>query len=58
MWRFAVPGPGNPIASHGFPERELVARGPQAGFLLSLPVNCHQTSELLHDVLQRQQKAL
>lgn len=41
-----------------FPERELVARGPRAGFLLSLPVNCHQTSELLHDVSQRQPKAL
>lgn len=40
-----------------FPGRELVARGPQAGFLLSLPVNCHQTSELLHDVSQRQTKS-
>lgn len=41
-----------------FPERALVGRGPQAGFLLKLPVNCHQTSELLHDVSQRQPKAL
>ena len=41
-----------------FPKRELVARGPQAGFVLSLLVNCHQTSELLHDVSQRQPKAL
>lgn len=41
-----------------FPERELVAPGPKAGFLLSLPVNCHQTSELLYDVSQRQPKAL
>ena len=40
-----------------FPGRELVARGPQAGFLLSLPVNCHQTSESLHDVSQRQTKS-
>lgn len=47
--------PGNPIASQ---RESLLHEVPPAGFLLSLPANCHQTGELFHDLSQRQPIAL